>query len=172
MLFLVLKYKPPPPPSIHWWVRQRDNQQIAWNELKEGRTVGRGTHTTVVHGKSFRTNYRPTSAIPRKKTSEKSGSNLRHHIAEPIGSTMLYWPVLIASQPIPKGKLHSKITRFDLIDFLFFHRIRWRRSEVEVWTGKRSNKAKNWVARASVCDASGATPQSCKATRAILNVHD
>ena len=50
-----------------------------------------------------------------------------------------------------KGKLHSKIISSDMIEF--FRRIRWWRSEVEIRTGRQTEKqtAKK-LARASICD--------------------
>ena len=58
-----------------------------------------------------------------------------------------------------------------------FRRIRWWRSEVEIRTGRRSNRRrKNWHLRAFVtawCHVhTGATSQSCKVTRLIQNNRD
>ena len=51
---------------------------------------------------------------------------------------------------VSKGKLHSKIISYDLIE-VFFRRIRWWRSEVEIRTGRRSNKQrKQWHVRTFV----------------------
>ena len=68
---------------------------------------------------------------------------------------------LLCTQNVPafKGKLHSKVISSDI----FSRRIRWWRSEVEIRTGRRSNRRrKNWHVRAFVtswCQA-GATSQS------------
>ena len=67
-----------------------------------------------------------------------------------------------------RGKLHSKIIISDLIIFFLMVKVRGRNSN-----GKMVKQtAKKKMARASVCDASGATSSSCKVTRANRNVHD
>ena len=56
------------------------------------------------------------------------------------------------SLAVIKGKLHSKIISSDIRSIDFFRRIRWWRSEVEVRTGRRSNRRRKKLARASICD--------------------
>ena len=68
-----------------------------------------------------------------------------------------------------KGKLHSKIISSDLMDFVFVEsdcerpRLKFKQEDGQT-DGEK-------LARASVCDVSGAISQSCRVTWAIRNVH-
>ena len=56
-------------------------------------------------------------------------------------SIALNWTYVRATTKyVFKGKLHSKIISSDMIYRVFFRRIRWWRSEVEIRTGRRSNR--------------------------------
>ena len=80
-----------------------------------------------------------------------------HHSPKSLPIKTICWGLHFVSF---KEKLHSKIISSDMIEF--FRKIRWWRSQVEIRTGRRSNRRrKNWHVRAFVTSwcHTGATSQ-------------